>query len=204
MYLDSLHLLTPDRLPSVKRFMFGGEGFPLARLRRFFDEFVGKARLINCYGPTETSCICSSFDITADIFETAEGLPPLGPLNPDFSHRILDEELKPVATGQPGELWLGGPCVGLGYLNNPEETERRFCQDPLVKGYRSILYRTGDLVQEDSRTGILRFRGRADNQIKLHGYRIELEEIDHALVSIPGVLRTRAWPHSRCLFRASS
>jgi D-alanine--poly(phosphoribitol) ligase subunit 1 len=192
MYLDSMHLLTPDKLPSVGRFMFGGEGFPLARLRRFHDAFAGKARLINCYGPTETSCICSGFDITASIFDSTEGLAPLGRLNPNFSYRFLDDELKPVAAGLVGELWLGGPGVGLGYLNNPEETKRRFCQDPSVDGYRTVLYRTGDLVQVDEQTGILRFRGRADNQVKLRGYRVELEEIDHAMASIPGVVRALA------------
>jgi D-alanine--poly(phosphoribitol) ligase subunit 1 len=100
--------------------------------------------------------------------------------------------LNPTSAGEIGELWLGGPCVGLGYINNPEETARRFCQDPLASGYRSVMYRTGDLVQEDPRTGVLSFRGRADNQIKLSGHRIELEEIDHALQSIPGVDRALA------------
>jgi D-alanine--poly(phosphoribitol) ligase subunit 1 len=192
MYLDSMHLLAPDKLPGVGRFMFGGEGFPIARLRRFYEAFAGKARLINCYGPTETSCICSGFEITASVFDTAEGLPPLGRLNPNFSYRILDEELRPVAAGCVGELWLGGPGVGLGYLNHPEETERRFRQDPLIDGYRVVLYRTGDLVQVEQQTGILRFRGRADNQVKLRGYRVELEEIDHAMASIPGVVRALA------------
>jgi D-alanine--poly(phosphoribitol) ligase subunit 1 len=187
MHLDAMRLLTPDRLPSVKRFMFAGEGFPVARLRRFYEAFAGKASLINSYGPTETSCLCSRFDVTAAALETTEGLLPLGRLNPNFSHRILDDELRPVAAGETGELWLGGPCVALGYLNNPEESNRRFQQDPLISGYRAVLYRSGDLVQEDAQTGILKFRGRADNQIKLRGYRIELEEIDHALVSIPGV-----------------
>jgi D-alanine--poly(phosphoribitol) ligase subunit 1 len=192
MYLDSMRLLTPEKLPSVDRFMFGGEGFPLARLRRFYQAFAGKAQLINCYGPTETSCICSSFEITASVFDTADGLAPLGRLNPDFSYRILDDALKPVTAGGVGELWLGGPGVGLGYLNNPEETKRRFCQDPLIDGYRAVLYRTGDLVQVEQDTGILRFRGRADNQVKLRGYRVELEEIDHAMASIPGVARALA------------
>jgi D-alanine--poly(phosphoribitol) ligase subunit 1 len=192
MYLDSMQLLNPGKLPGVGRFMFGGEGFPIARLRKFHEAFAGKARLINCYGPTETSCICSGFEITAAVFDSTDGLAPLGRLNPNFSHRILDEEMKPVAAGGVGELWLGGPCVALGYLNNPEETKRRFCQDPSIDGYRSVLYRTGDLVQEDPQTGILCFRGRADNQVKLRGYRVELEEIDHALVSIPGVLRALA------------
>jgi D-alanine--poly(phosphoribitol) ligase subunit 1 len=193
MHLDSMRLLTPERLPTVNRFMFGGEGFPTGRLRRFFDAFAGRARLINCYGPTETSCICSSYDITPAIFESQEGLAPLGRLNPNFSHRILDEDLAPVAAGDIGELWLGGPCVGLGYLNNPEETQSRFRQDPLAPGFRSVLYRTGDLVQEDVETGVLRFRGRADNQVKLRGYRVELEEIDHALVTISGVERALAF-----------
>jgi D-alanine--poly(phosphoribitol) ligase subunit 1 len=192
MYLDSMHLLTPDKLPSVGRFMFGGEGFPIARLRRFYEAFIGKAQLINCYGPTETSCICSGFEIADSTFDTTEGLAPLGRLNPSFSHRILDEELRPVAVSGVGELWLGGPCVGLGYLNNPEETARRFRQDPLIDGYRAILYRTGDLVALDQQTGLLRFRGRADNQVKLRGYRVELEEIDHAMASIPGVVRALA------------
>jgi D-alanine--poly(phosphoribitol) ligase subunit 1 len=192
MFLDSMHLLTPDKLPSVRRFMFGGEGFPIARLRRFYEAFAGKAQLINCYGPTETSCICSGFEITGSALDTTEGLAPLGRLNPGFSHRILDDELKPVAVGGVGELWLGGPCVGLGYLNNSEETAKRFRQDPLIDGYRAILYRTGDLVALDEQTGLLRFRGRADNQVKLRGYRVELEEIDHAMVSIPGVSRALA------------
>jgi D-alanine--poly(phosphoribitol) ligase subunit 1 len=192
MFLDSMHLLTPEQLPSVSRFMFGGEGFPIARLRRFYEAFAGKAELINCYGPTETSCICSGFEITGSALDTTEGFAPLGRLNPSFSYRILDEELKPVAAGGIGELWLGGPCVGLGYLNNVEETAKRFRQDPLIDGYRAILYRTGDLVVLDQQTGLLRFRGRADNQVKLRGYRVELEEIDHALASMPGVVRALA------------
>jgi D-alanine--poly(phosphoribitol) ligase subunit 1 len=192
MHLDSMRLLTPEKLPSVNRFMFGGEGFPIPRLRRFHEAFAGKARLINCYGPTETSCICSGLEITRSALDTAEGLAPLGRLNPGFSHRILDDELKPVVAGNVGELWLGGPCVGLGYLNNPEETAKRFRQDPLIDGYRAIFYRTGDLVALDQQTGLLRFRGRADNQVKLRGYRVELEEIDHALASIPGVKQALA------------
>jgi D-alanine--poly(phosphoribitol) ligase subunit 1 len=192
MFLDSMHLLAPQWLPTVGRFMFGGEGFPIARLRRFHDVFAGKARLINCYGPTETSCICSGFPITASVLDTTEGLPPLGRLNPNFSYRVLDEDMKPVAAGGVGELWLGGPGVGLGYLNNPDETARRFRQDPLIDGYRAVLYRSGDLVEVEPSTGILRFRGRADNQVKLRGYRVELEEIDHALASINGVTRALA------------
>ena len=114
MFLDSMGLLTPEKLPSVSRFMFGGEGFPVARLRRFYAAFAGGAALINCYGPTETSCICSSFRLTDSALDTTEGLAPLGRLNPQFSHRILDEALKPVAAGHVGELWLGGAMCRTG------------------------------------------------------------------------------------------
>ncbi|MGR4930269.1 hypothetical protein ACIPUD_26215 [Bradyrhizobium sp. CAR08] len=100
--------------------------------------------------------------------------------------------MKPALAGTAGELWLGGPGVGLGYINNPQETARRFCQDPLIDGYRSILYRSGDLVEADLETGVLRFRGRADNQVKLRGYRVELEEIDHALMACRGITRALA------------
>jgi D-alanine--poly(phosphoribitol) ligase subunit 1 len=189
LYLDTMRLLDPVRLPKVRLFMFGGEGFPIAKLRRFNQAFGGKVRLVNVYGPTETSCICSGVDIDETILASDEGLPPLGHLNANFTYRILDEEGAPVPPDGVGELWLGGPCVGLGYLNNPEETARRFRQDPLIEGYRAILYRSGDLVQECPKTGVLRFRGRADNQVKLRGYRIELEEIDHVLASFAGIDR---------------
>ena len=192
MHLDSMKLLTPERLSSVRCFMFGGEGFPLVRLRRFFDSFAGQADLINCYGPTETSCICSSIEITASTFDTSEPLAPLGRLNPNFSCRILNDDLRPVAAGDVGELWLGGPCVGLGYLNSPEETAKRFRQDPLIHSHRATLYRTGDLVAADDSTGLLHFHGRADNQVKLRGYRVELEEIDHVMAAVPGVTRALA------------
>jgi len=192
MFLDSMRLLTPERLPGVSRFMFGGEGFPVARLRPFHERFAGRARLINCYGPTETSCICSGLTLTGPILAGAEGLAPLGPLNPGFDFRILDEDLQPVAVGGTGELWLGGPCVGLGYINDPEETARRFRHDPLIHGDPDRFYRTGDLVALDRETGWLHFRGRADNQVKLRGYRVELEEIDHVLAALPGVSRALA------------
>ncbi len=93
-----------------------------------------------------------------------------------------------MARGGIGELWIGGPCVGLGYYANAEETAARFRQDPRQDRYRSIYYRSGDLVREDHE-GRLWFHGRVDNQVKIRGHRIELEEIDLAVQSIPGVRR---------------
>jgi D-alanine--poly(phosphoribitol) ligase subunit 1 len=189
LILDSVGLLTPEALPTVRLFSFGGEGFPVERLKEFHDRFAGHARLLNVYGPTETSCICSSHEIDAKALDlSGSKFPSLGRMHEDFEHLILDGAQAPAAPGTAGELWIGGPCVGLGYYRNPEETEARFRQGPLQNAYRSIWYRTGDLVMEDG-DGLLWFRGRADNQVKVRGHRIELEEIDLAVQSVPGVSR---------------
>lgn len=189
LILDQLGLLTPAALPGVRTFQFGGEGFPIDRLREFHARFQAGARLINVYGPTETSCICSSIEITPEILAASDAeFPPLGRMHDDFSYAVLGEDHAARPVGEPGELWIGGPCVGLGYYANREETAARFGQDPRQQSYRAIGYRTGDLVREDDQ-GRLWFHGRVDNQVKIRGHRIELEEIDLAVQSVPCVRR---------------
>ena len=189
MALERLRLLTVESLPDVRTFLFGGEGFPIDALRRFHAAFSGRARLINVYGPTETSCICSSNEIDdAAIAAAGSGLAPLGRMHEGFDHAVLGEQQTPVTLGAVGELWIGGANVGLGYFGQPGETARRFQQDPRQNRYRSIWYRTGDLVREDE-NGLLWFHGRADNQVKVRGHRIELEEIDLALEALAPVAR---------------
>jgi D-alanine--poly(phosphoribitol) ligase subunit 1 len=192
LILDQLGLLTPKALPGVRTFQFGGEGYPIGKLREFHNRFSGGARLINVYGPTETSCICSSIEITPAILTAPDSeFPPLGAIHPDFAYAVLDDRQTPVPRGQAGELWIGGPCVGLGYYANPEETTARFRQDPRQDKYRAIYYRSGDRVREDE-DGRLWFQGRVDNQVKIRGHRIELEEIDLAVQSVPNVQRAVA------------
>lgn len=207
---DQLGLLKPETLPSARMFIFGGEGFPLGPLRAFRERFDGQARLINVYGPTETSCICSSIEITPTEIEGIDaGFASLGRMHADFDHAILDPDGSPVPRGEAGELWIGGPNVGLGYYDNEDETRRRFRQDPRQSAFRSIWYRSGDLVREDS-DGRLWFSGRADNQVKIRGHRIELEEVDLVLERIEGVSRGvtvavegAEGPELRALFVAS-
>jgi D-alanine--poly(phosphoribitol) ligase subunit 1 len=192
LILDQLGLLTPKSLPDIRIFQFGGEGYPIGKLREFHDRFADTARLINVYGPTETSCICSSIEITPAVLTAADSeFPPLGGMHRDFAYAVLDDRQIPVPQGQAGELWIGGPCVGLGYYANPGETAARFCQDPRHNNYRAIFYRSGDRVREDD-GGRLWFQGRVDNQVKIRGHRIELEEIDLAVQSVPGVQRAVA------------
>ena len=189
LVLDQLGLLTPAALPNVRTFIFGGEGYPIGKLRDFYERFAGRARLVNVYGPTETSCICSSIELREQHLRVPDKeFPPLGRMHDNFSHLILDDNERPVGHGEVGELWIGGPCVGLGYYANGEETLSRFRQDPRQDRYRLIYYRSGDLVREDD-DGMLWFHGRVDNQVKLRGYRIELEEIDLAVQSIRDVRR---------------
>jgi D-alanine--poly(phosphoribitol) ligase subunit 1 len=186
---DRLNLLKPENLPTARVFVFGGEGFPPTPLAAFHARFEEQATLINVYGPTETSCICSSLEIDAAALAAAgAAFPSLGRMHADFDHMILDEAERPVTPGEPGELWIGGANVGLGYYNAPTETAGRFKQDPRQSAYRSIWYRTGDLVREDG-AGLLWFVGRADNQVKIRGHRIELEEIDLAIEALDGVKR---------------
>jgi D-alanine--poly(phosphoribitol) ligase subunit 1 len=169
--------------------VFGGEGFSIDTLREFHADFRSHARLVNVYGPTETSCICSSLEIDdAAISEAGSSFPSIGRMHPGFDHAILGVDGAPVAPGDTGELWIGGAHVGLGYFNDPEQTEAKFRQDPRQALYRSIWYRTGDLVHQDGR-GLLWFGGRVDNQVKIRGHRIELEELDLAVEAVAGVRR---------------
>ena len=192
LILDQLGLLTPKSLPDIRLFQFGGEGYPIGKLREFHERFAVSARLINVYGPTETSCICSSIEITSATLTAPDSeFPPLGAMHPDFAYAVLDDKETDVPQGQAGELWIGGPCVGLGYYANPEETAARFRQDPRQCKYRAIFYRSGDRVREDEQ-GRLWFQGRIDNQVKVRGHRIELEEIDLAVQSIPDMQRAVA------------
>ena len=98
----------------------------------------------------------------------------------NFSYQIVTEDQQPVKEGESGELWLLGPHVGKGYYNDPKRTDQSFSQNPYSL-YPDRAYKTGDLVRWDPSDSKLYFVGRADNQIKHMGYRIELEEIETAI-----------------------
>jgi D-alanine--poly(phosphoribitol) ligase subunit 1 len=187
IYFQTLKMITPKALAHVRTVIFGGEGFPKTKLKELFDCLHTRAELVNVYGPTECTCICSAYRVTVADFENLDGCPPLGGPIPNFSFTILNEHNKAAATDEVGELCLGGPCVGLGYFNEPELTRAAFGQNPLNPNYDERLYRTGDLVRLSKDDAKIYFVGRKDNQIKHQGYRIELGEIEHALCRIPAV-----------------
>jgi D-alanine--poly(phosphoribitol) ligase subunit 1 len=187
IYLMSMKVLSAARLPRIRAFVFGGEGYPKPELRRLAELFWGRARFINVYGPTECTCICSARDIEPEDLLDESGLAPLGPVTDNFDFLVLDGDDRPVGPGGVGELWLSGPQVALGYYNDPERTALSFRPSPTNAAWSERCYRTGDLVRLGSDGRSLSFVGRKDNQIKHMGYRIELEEIEAALCRIAGV-----------------
>ncbi len=182
MYLMTMKALSVKTLPLIRRIVFGGEGYPKPELKKLYSMFSPQAELVNVYGPTECTCICSAHTIVDDDFLDMQGLPMLGYLNQNFDFQILDENGNESTVG---ELCLIGPNVASGYFNDPERTASSFVTMTSSKRYLKRMYCTGDLVRIDA--GRLHFVGRKDNQIKHMGYRIELEEIEHALMSLAHV-----------------
>ena len=186
MYLQTMKLARRETLGSLETIIFGGEGFPKRRLRPLFEEVGARACLINVYGPTECTCICSSHVIGEADFDDLDGLPPLGALTAGFAGYILDGDDE-VVPEEVGELCLGGPGVGLGYVNDPDLTRAAFVDNPAQGADNERIYRTGDLVRTDRDTGLLHFVSRMDLQVKHQGYRVELEEVQLAMASLDRV-----------------
>ncbi|WP_422909286.1 AMP-binding protein [Pseudomonas sp. MAC6] len=182
IYLMAMKALAPGALVDLRVIIFGGEGYPKVELKKLYDRFFGQAMLVNVYGPTECTCICSAHTLSTDDFQNLDGLPTLGKLNPNFDYRILDDASHDAVEG---ELCLIGPNVAAGYFNDLERTAAVFEVITDTNRFMKRMYRTGDLVKEVD--GWLHFVGRKDNQIKHMGYRIELEEIENALVKLPQV-----------------
>ncbi len=180
VYLLTTKALSKDDFYSIRRISFGGEGFPKNKLKQLFDLFGHRVTLYNVYGPTECTCICSSYIVTALDFDNMNELAPLGYIAANFSYEILpltDDNI------DFGELTLIGPCVGLGYYNDVERTAKSFVQNKKSLSMQ-LMYKTGDIVEKGA-DGRLHFKGRTDNQVKHMGYRIELEEVEVAFSTLP-------------------
>jgi amino acid adenylation domain-containing protein len=134
--------------------------------------------LVNNYGPTECTVVATSAPVLPD--RRPDVRPPIGSAIANTQVYLLDERLQPVPPGTPGEIYIGGAGVARGYLGRPDLTAERFVPDPFGAGPESRLYRTGDLARLLP-DGQIAFLGRADDQIKLRGYRIEPNEIAGAL-----------------------
>lgn len=177
--LAALLDLVPDPAwPTVRAVLCSGEALSTSLAARAHAA-IG-AGIHNLYGPAE-----AAIDVTAaDQVQAADGPgAPIGTAVPGVTLRVLDPWLRPADLGATGELYLGGVQVGRGYAGRAALTAERFVADPLGTGER--LYRTGDLVTTTSEG--LRYVGRADDQVKIHGVRIEIGEIAAAVTAAPGV-----------------
>jgi len=143
------------------------------------------AQLLNMLGQTETTGIVATHAIEPTEADRVRIVPLGEPIN-DLRIYLLDEQLRRVADGEAGEICIGGPTVGLGYLNHPELTAEKFPLDPFTVGSGNRLYRTGDLGRLTP-AGTLEFQGRIDNQAKIRGHRVEPAETESAVLEHKGV-----------------
>ena len=162
---------------SLRLVIVGGEKVSAAGLARWQERVAGQIRWINTYGPSEASVIATAFEPAAG--ETPTSVPIGRPIANTQIH-LLDADRQPVGIGTPGEIYIAGDGVALGYLNRPELTAEKFVQDPFSSDSAARMYRTGDMARYRD-DGEIEFLGRQDNQIKIRGFRVEPGEIEEVL-----------------------
>jgi thioesterase domain-containing protein/acyl carrier protein len=167
---------------SLKRVVCSGEALPAALAQRFQQQMPG-VELHNLYGPTEATVEVTAWKCPPDF---KESVVPIGRPIANTRMYILDEQRRPVPVGVPGELYIAGVQVARGYLNRPELTAEKFLADPFTTGEDARMYRTGDLCRWMS-DGNIEYLGRNDFQVKIHGFRVELGEIENELLQHAGV-----------------
>jgi amino acid adenylation domain-containing protein len=174
------HLMVTNHFESLRplrQLLAGGDVLSVTHVRRVL-EALPHLRLINGYGPTENTTFTCCHTITLESLTS--GTVPIGrPINNTRIY-IVDAAMQPVPVGVTGELFAAGDGVALGYLNAPELTGEKFLTHIFAPGLTERLYRTGDLARYRT-DGTVEFLGRADTQVKVRGYRIELAEIEYAL-----------------------
>lgn len=174
-----------EQMPELKVFLFCGEELPKLTAKKLLERFP-KSHVFNTYGPTETTVAISGIEITDDILAEYKRL-PIGYVKQDTNIYIMEED-KELSLGEVGEIIIAGPSVSKGYMNNPLKTEEAFFNYKEQQAYH-----TGD-AGKILPSGLLIYEGRMDFQIKFHGYRIELEDIDHHLADVSYVEKATIVP----------
>ncbi|MEU5695581.1 amino acid adenylation domain-containing protein [Actinosynnema sp. NPDC020468] len=168
----------------LRTIVFCGEVLDFRRVAEWYRvRPAARPLLVNMYGPTEATVFATGLALDRSVVRD-ESVSLIGSALGDLVAHVLDERLAPVEPGGSGELYLSGPGLARGYLNQPALTAQRFVADPAGSGGRA--YRTGDLVRLDH-GGTLAFLGRADDQVKIRGFRVEPGEVGAVLRSRPDV-----------------
>ncbi len=192
--LQRLGKLKPDLYPGLRLALFCGEALAVDVIEAW-SKAAPHAVLENIYGPTEVTIACTAYrwDGARSPGEAELGLVPIGEPYPAMRAIVANESLHEVAAGESGELLMSGPQVALGYWKDPERTAAAFVTPP---DRDTVFYRTGDRVRRASKDAPLVYLGRIDNQIKIQGYRVELEEVESVLreATGAGVAIAVGWP----------
>jgi amino acid adenylation domain-containing protein len=173
----------PDAIRKIKHLLTGGD-IASPRHARQALLHLEKGELINCYGPTENATFSTCHRVT--MADTDQPSIPIGRPVDKSPVYLLDESMNPIRDSGVGEVYVGGEGLARGYWNRLELTAEKFLHVEIKPGVRERLYRTGDLGRYNE-AGLLEFVGRTDFQVKVRGYRIEPEEIELALSSMPGL-----------------
>lgn len=182
-YMAKFDVVQQEDFPALQRLLWCGERFPTPDLI-YWMKRLPKVKFTNLYGPTETTIASSYFDVP--VCPQKDDAPiPIGTACDGEKLFVLDEQLKEVAAGDVGDLYIAGCGLSPGYWNDNERTKAAFLEEPFGPGSERI-YRTGDLASVGS-DGLVYLHGRVDSQIKSRGYRIELGEIETALHTTEGI-----------------
>jgi amino acid adenylation domain-containing protein len=192
-----LRMLRPNAFPSLRWSLFCGEALP-ANVADAWRDAAPASTLDNLYGPTEATIACTAFryEGSASGADLVNGVVPIGRPFGGTRVAVVDGDLAPVGPGAPGELLLGGDQLAPGYWRDAERTEAAFVRAPALSP-AGPWYRTGDLVSIDG-DGELIYRGRLDDQIKIRGHRVELQEVESVLRQASGSSSVVAlgWPRT--------
>ncbi len=180
--------LSRYKMPELKKFTFVGEVMPPKQLNMWMEANPDRD-YINLYGPTEATVACTAYRIDGPVDER-ESI-PIGRAGDNMRLLIITDGGRRADVGETGEICILGSGLALGYYGEKELTERVFVQNPLNKSYREMMYRTGDYGHVNADGDII-FSGRRDAQVKIHGIRVELGDIENAAACLEGVERACA------------
>lgn len=176
-------------LPRLRQLLYAGEEYHVPQLRTLVAALSESARVANLYGPVETNVVTWA-DVTPALL--AGNRMPIGTSVPGTDVRLLGEDGEPRSASAEGELLVSGPSVSPGYLGDPQRTAKALRQFR-VDGVDRVYYRTGDYASADH-VGVLRFQGRRDGMVKTRGFRVELGDVESAILAHPQVVQAAVRP----------
>jgi D-alanine--poly(phosphoribitol) ligase subunit 1 len=179
-----------DLLPNLKYFLFCGEILTNRTVEKLYEAFP-ESIVVNTYGPTESTVCVTEVVVDKEVLSTYSPL-PVGVARPGTWLYIISENGDRLPDGEQGEIIIVGDTVSTGYYKNPEQSQKAFSTET-IDGVEYRLYHTGD--KGYIKNGQLFYCGRIDFQIKLHGYRIEIEDIENNLVKVGGVEKAVVLPN---------